>query len=54
MGAVDSQAYRQRVRVETVNSAQKRAIGVNVLSRISGRRRKELAPRHLPTTRKGQ
>jgi len=43
----DSASYRQRVKVETVNSVQKRTTGSSVLSRKTGQRHKELVFRAL-------
>ena len=43
----DSPAYRQRVKVETVNSVQKRTTGSSVLSRKNGQRHRELVFRAL-------
>ncbi len=43
----DSRAYRQRVKVETVNSVQKRTMGSHVSSRKTGQRHRELVFRAL-------
>ena len=43
----DSATYRQRVKVETVNSVQKRTMGSSVLSRKTGQRHKEMVFRAL-------